>query len=417
MAASSLAGGDPDPGWDAASSLQQVVHSRAWQWRTAEGLDRDEDFAYAFTDFDHAVGIAGHHVADAWLNVRESVEEGLLHATAKVAEGPSMGPTFVRAPKRTIFKRKGHTQPTGPALDSATKKRVNTLVNMFMAMGRFKPAGILTNKMRDDWKAACTRLSQTRWPGPRGPPLTRPPIRGWSSKPSWRPRERAAHRPFWPLTTSCRKAPKLPVALSKLCRGSASMLGSSWSLLTCSCLSAPGWLVRVKAKRRALAGADLGGKSGGTFQGWGRAMVSAFGEICPPHSEPRKLTLAFLHGHCNKGKQQQLRGGFDFAIPANFRTGFPGTTYAGYLEKAASVESKHRTSGYCFNAKGKPWAIKEVQDVMQAGLATVVDNATEMSTYSWRRTGPTFAQLLQMKPEELRWPLRETGRLSPISHM
>ena len=54
-----------------------------------------------------------------------------------------------------------------------------------------------------------------------------------------------------------------------------------------------------------------------------------------------------------------------------------GTTYAGYLEKAASVESKHRTSGYCFNAKGKPWAIKEVQDVMQAGLATVVDNVCE----------------------------------------
>ena len=78
-----------------------------------------------------------------------------------------------------------------------------------------------------------------------------------------------------------------------------------------------------------------------------------------------------------------------------------GTTYAGYLEKAASVESKHRTSGYCFNAKGKPWAIKEVQAVMQAELATVVDNATEMSTYSWRRTGPTFAQLVQMKPEEM----------------
>ena len=29
------------------------------------------------------------------------------------------------------------------------------------------------------------------------------------------------------------------------------------------------------------------------------------------------------------------------------------------------------------------------QDVMQAELATVVDNATDMTTYSWRRTGPT----------------------------
>ena len=37
---------------------------------------------------------------------------------------------------------------------------------------------------------------------------------------------------------------------------------------------------------------------------------------------------------------------------------------------------------------------------MQAELATV-DSATEMTTCSWRRTGPTFAQLLQMKPEEM----------------
>ena len=72
---------------------------------------------------------------------------------------------FVRAPKRTIFKCKGRTQPTRPAPDLATKKRVNTLVNLFMAMGTFKPAGILTTKMRDDWKATCTRC-------------------GWSSKPS-----------------------------------------------------------------------------------------------------------------------------------------------------------------------------------------------------------------------------------------
>ena len=43
MAASSSAGGDPDPGWDAASSLQQVAQSRAWQWRTAECLDRGDD--------------------------------------------------------------------------------------------------------------------------------------------------------------------------------------------------------------------------------------------------------------------------------------------------------------------------------------------------------------------------------------
>ena len=67
-----------------------------------------------------------------------------------------------------------------------------------------------------------------------------------------------------------------------------------------------------------------------------------------------------------------------------------GTTCAGHLEEAASVQTKDlRILLQCRR-------IKEVQDVMQAELATVVDNATEMTTYSWRRTGPTFAQLLQM---------------------
>ena len=110
---------------------------------------------------------------------------------------------------------------------------------------------------------------------------------------------------------------------------------------------------------------------------------------------PVDSTLAFLHGHCNKGKQQQLRGGFDFAIPANFRTGFAWAQHMLDIWKRFPT-SKQRTSDYCFNAEGKPWAIKEVQDVMQAELAAGVDNATEMSTYGWRRTGP-----LQMKPEEM----------------
>ena len=97
-----------------------------------------------------------------WLDVRASGQEGLLHAAAQVAEGPSTGPTFVRAPKRTNFKRKGRTLPTGPAPGSATNKRVNTLVNMFMAMGTFKPSGILTTKMREDWKATCTRVATNK---------------------------------------------------------------------------------------------------------------------------------------------------------------------------------------------------------------------------------------------------------------
>ena len=50
---SSAAGGDPAPGWSAADSLRQLAAQRAAQWREAEGLQEDNDFAYAFMDFDH----------------------------------------------------------------------------------------------------------------------------------------------------------------------------------------------------------------------------------------------------------------------------------------------------------------------------------------------------------------------------
>ena len=36
------------------------------------------------------------------------------------------------------------------------------MVNMFMAMGTFKPAGILTTKMHDDWKSTCTRVATNK---------------------------------------------------------------------------------------------------------------------------------------------------------------------------------------------------------------------------------------------------------------
>ena len=51
--------------------------------REAEGLQNDNDFAYAYVDYDQVLGLAGHHVADDWLQTRARVEEGLLAAGAR----------------------------------------------------------------------------------------------------------------------------------------------------------------------------------------------------------------------------------------------------------------------------------------------------------------------------------------------
>ena len=86
-AASSSSGGDPASGWRAADSLLMIAAQRARQWRESEGLLDDNDFAYAYADYDQVVGLAGHYVADDWLQTRARVEKELLAAGAKVVEG------------------------------------------------------------------------------------------------------------------------------------------------------------------------------------------------------------------------------------------------------------------------------------------------------------------------------------------
>ena len=83
-----------------------IAAQRARQWREAEGLLDDDDFAYAYTDYDQVVGLAGHHVADDWLQTRARVEENLLAAGAKVVEDHPKGAVTLRPVRKTIFKKK-----------------------------------------------------------------------------------------------------------------------------------------------------------------------------------------------------------------------------------------------------------------------------------------------------------------------
>ena len=58
-ASSSSSGGDPAQGWNAAASLRQIAAQRAGQWREAEGLQDDNNFAYAYLDYDRVHGGLG----------------------------------------------------------------------------------------------------------------------------------------------------------------------------------------------------------------------------------------------------------------------------------------------------------------------------------------------------------------------
>ena len=161
-AASSSSGGDPAPGWRAADSLMMIAAQRARQWRENEGLLDDNDFAYAYTDYDQVVGLAGHHVADDWLQTRARVEETLLAAGAKVVEDHPKGSVTLRPVCKTIYKKKPRAINVDKNLSEAVQKRVNGVVSMFVGMGAYKPAGILTDTLKAEWKQTCRRIAEKK---------------------------------------------------------------------------------------------------------------------------------------------------------------------------------------------------------------------------------------------------------------
>ena len=131
--------------------------------------------------------------------------------------------------------------------------------------------------------------------------------------------------------------------------------------------------------------------------------VMAFGCLRYAHiarSEPRRLTAAFLHCRCPKGKQKHAREGFDFVVPATFANGFFWAKEV--LEAYRTLApARQRLAGLCFSDEGRPWTILEVQETMQNEMAVFLDNPEDITTYSWRRMAPTVAQLLECRPEEM----------------
>ena len=139
-----------------------IAAQRARQWREGEGLLDDNDFAYAYTDYDQVVGLAGHHVADDWLQTRARVEEELLAAGAKVVEDNPKGSVTLRPVPKTIYKKKPKAVNVDKNLSEAAQKRVNGLVSMFIGMGAYKPAGILTDNLKAEWKQTCRRIAEKK---------------------------------------------------------------------------------------------------------------------------------------------------------------------------------------------------------------------------------------------------------------
>ena len=410
-AASSSSGGDPAPGWRAADSLMMIAAQRARQWRENEGLLDDNDFAYAYTDYDQVVGLAGHHVADDWLQTRARVEETLLAAGAKVVEDHPKGSVTLRPVRKTIYKKKPRAINVDKNLSEAVQKRVNGVVSMFVGMGAYKPAGILTDTLKAEWKQTCRRIAEKKVKDAEKATIDRV-VNTWLEL-----------RTF--LESRGRPAPPGMVDLDQFLNHTAAPARALQALkwmnknadqdLELGNLQVP-TTPRATGQRgqapvvepplvQALEDRIMELHAVGDER-WSVLLapwIMAFGCLRYAHisrTEPRRLTAAFLHCRCPKGKQRHAREGFDFAVPATFANGFFWAKEV--LEAYRTLApARQRLAGLCFSDEGRPWTILEVQETMQQEMSVFLDNPEDLTTYSWRRLAPTVAQLLECKPEEM----------------
>ena len=104
-------------------------------------------------------------------------------------------------------------------------------------------------------------------------------------------------------------------------------------------------------------------------------------------AEPRRLTSAFLHCRCQKGKQKHAREGFDFAVPASFSNGFFWAKEV--LEAYCTLApARQRVSASPTRALGPSWRSKRR---CRLRWQSCWKKQEEITTYSWRRMAPTVA--------------------------
>ena len=72
------------------------------------------------------------------------------------------GSVTLRPVRKTICKKKPKAINVDKNLSEAVQKRVNGLVSMFIGMGAYKPAGILTDNLKVEWKQTCRRIAEKK---------------------------------------------------------------------------------------------------------------------------------------------------------------------------------------------------------------------------------------------------------------
>ena len=405
----------------AETAMERVAATRVEQWRSQWGLQDETDFAYAFASYDSAVAHGGHHVADAWLQARsKSIEADLIPQAAAVAEssGSKDRPATWPTPKASMMKKSKMVQALrvrpGPDQPEHVLLRAEALRKAFSQAKVMRPQGELTPERYSQWQDALDTLAKRKVTEAEGATVVNA-LKSWAELRAYMEQKdrlfppdaldlygflqnetsgpyRAFHSLKW-----FSKHGRLQWDFSDVpvpARKNPPKQANPEQAVAVE----PPMIAALEERIQSLYEAG-DPRWRGLLSSW----LVAFGVLRYKHimrARPVKVTPCSFHGYCPKGKQKANRGGFSFSIPATFINGWAWGS-ALFRDYSSLGKAKQATSGLCFDAEGTAYTLKFVNELNREVFEHLVQNTEDLSSYSWRRAGPTVGTLMKLTPLEL----------------
>ena len=419
-----------EPSWSAATAIDLAQEVVVGEFRQSRNLMKDSDFAFAYGSYEEAQAVGGQFVATAWAQVRANEMEHLIPDVASTVEASSSSAAPPRRRPAPQLKRAQGGLRLQPKKDTPENvlRRVDALQRVFIQMGAFRPTGELSEVLQRDWKQTVRRLAQDRVTQAETTTVLNA-IRTWQELLIFlRSRNRSPPPSFVDFDTFLRDGTLAPSRALQSLKWLTNQGKTQWELAG---LQVPKQTSeRKKAKTQATVIEPpmvpfLEEKVQAMYESGNALWTAALGSwivgtgvLRYQHvvrSYPLRISHSTVHAHCPKGKQSRLRRGFDWAIPSYFSNGFNWGEK--WLEAFLRLSPKARAGcGFCFNGKGAPWSIAEVQRTTQELFRNQVEPLESLTTYSFTTVG---LMLKLSEPEMLAmgdWTEKGSGRTEMPQH-
>ena len=396
--------------WDPEQAVEVATRERAWEVRQHLGLTEDCDLAYAFENYQDAMSAGGHALAAQWASARSKAGEGLLAAGARAVEDSGAGSARDKVPKPSlkpmIQKRQGVTLSTNRYGPDAVVQRVESLAQCFEEMSVQRPAHKVTEARLEEWRKQLRRLSQQKVTQADSQTIINA-IRTWKELAHFQEDRGLEIVEDLDLASFIQEGTDGPVrALASLkWLNKAGTMG--WTLTNIQIPEAPN--VRTRKRQQAVVAepgmipfleAGIITASEHNNPEWMALLANwlcAVGCLRHRHitkSTPQRLSASTIHAWCAQGKQAHSRNGFTWSAPAPWAQ----RVIDAILELPTE---KQQTCGMAFDGEGIPYPISEVQKKAQLLFENHVDDARNITTYTWRRVAPTVGLLSTFTDLEL----------------